>query len=163
MAHRIPSHKLRRNSQMNRGSDVARMNTSSDVDRYVSPVTARMNTGIDVAMNTRNDVAGIKKRTKSKSRKKPKGSSKMKPVNMKKRTKSKSRKKSKGSSKMKPVNMKNLNDNQFYCVVCGRNGSGFVMGKDVHLKTYGKSRRAICGKCVKCNTNVTRFIAKDAK
>ena len=101
---------------------------------------------------------GTRNRSRSRSQKRSQHNSRrnlMKKKSMRAKSKKGSVKKGKSKGKMPLVDLKTLDGNTFYCVKCGC----AQKGKDVKIKNYNNNRRAICGKCCECGTNVTRFIS----
>ena len=66
----------------------------------------------------------------------------------------------KGSGgKLGDLDLNNLDNNKFWCMMCGRKNKakGIVQGKDVKLETTKNGRKALKGKCAACDCKVFRF------
>ena len=69
----------------------------------------------------------------------------------------KSLKKKNSKNSLAPVNMNKLEGTQFFCVSCGK----VVEGKQVVETTTKNKRNALKGQCVKCGTNMLRFLSSN--
>jgi hypothetical protein len=65
----------------------------------------------------------------------------------------------KKGGKLGQVDMKNLDNNKFWCMMCGRKNKakGIVQGTNVKLETTKNGRKALRGKCGACGCKVFRF------
>ena len=61
--------------------------------------------------------------------------------------------------KLGKLDLNNLDNNKFWCMMCGRKNKakGIVQGKDVKLETTKNGRKALKGKCAACDCKVFRF------
>ena len=65
----------------------------------------------------------------------------------------------KKGGKLGAVDLNNLDNNKFWCMMCGKKDKkkGIVIGKDVKLVPTKNGRKALRGKCTACDCKVFRF------